>query len=263
MAGKWLKQILPEAWYKHLREAYRRRAWKNARYHCPCCGMRVQIFWPFIADGNTANWEHFKRDNYLVANNNCVCPFCGSLPRQRMCAQYLIQTGFSGDQRVLLFAPEPSLLRFLAGFGSQLLTADLKRCDVDVRTDIEDTHLQADGFDLILCNHVLQHVKDYRRALQECARLLSSGGCLLLTVAMERNMPATLERAEITSAEQRRQIYGEDDYLRLFGQDLEQVIMDCGLIPELVFGDTFPPEILPINGPAIQDADILFVCRKN
>lgn len=263
MIGSLLRRILSGKLYTCLREGYRRRVWKNSRYHCPCCNMPVQAFWPFITDGNTADWEHYKTENYLTAFNNCVCPFCGSLPRQRMCIQYLLWVGLNRDMRVLLFAPEPSLVRFLVKARMRPFTADLYRRDVDFQVDIEDTHLQAGGFDMIICNHVLQHVNDHRRALRECARLLSDGGLLLFTVAMDKAMPDTLELSDVISKEQRRQVYGEDDYLRLFGRDIQKDITDCGLTPELFSGEMFPQEILPINGPAKYDADILFVCKKS
>lgn len=265
-----MKRILPAKLYSRLRETYRRRAWKNARYHCSCCGMPVKDFWPFIRDGNTADWSHYHPENYLTAFNNCVCPFCGSLPRQRMCAHYLSEerrVDFPGAKllkpaRVLFFAPEESLIRYFSRVGITPTTADLYRSDVDLQIDIEETHLSAGCFDLILCNHVLQHVSDYKRALRECSRLLTSDGRLLFTVAMDKTMPSTLETQETLNPEQRRMIYGEDDYLRLFGADLCQTVADCGLTLELFNGGMFPPEIHGICGPAKFDADILFVCSK-
>ena len=72
----------------------------------------------------------------------------------------------------------------------EYLTADIQLSDVDLILDIEKIDYNRDEFNLILCNHVLEHVKDDRKAIKELHRILKAPGVLILTV------PGNWERKE-------------------------------------------------------------------
>jgi len=69
--------------------------------------------------------------------------------------------------------------------GIQSYTAiDIVPADgkTDCVADIAELPLRQEAFDSVLCSQVLEHVPDPPRALQEFARVLAPGGCLLLSV---------------------------------------------------------------------------------
>jgi ubiquinone/menaquinone biosynthesis C-methylase UbiE len=92
---------------------------------------------------------------------------------------------------VLHFAPEPV---FYPLFKNKPLisykTADLFLKDVDYREDIQQMNFESSKFDLILCNHVIEHVKDDSKALQEISRILKPSGKAIITI------PGDFQRAK-------------------------------------------------------------------
>jgi ubiquinone/menaquinone biosynthesis C-methylase UbiE len=88
------------------------------------------------------------------------------------------------DGSVLYFAPELTLLNRLREVTDRpIVTTDLKSVDVDYPgEDIQELSFPDGSFSVIICNHVLEHVPDDRKALRECARVLKRGGAAVFTI---------------------------------------------------------------------------------
>lgn len=135
---------------------------------------------------------------------------------------------FDGRAKTVLhFAPErclEPLLRQRLGSGYQ--TADLEREDVDLRLDVTDIPLPEESFDVIICSHVLEHVPDDRRAMQELHRILSSNGWALVVVPITRDV--TFEDPSIVDPDERLRVFGQRDHVRMYGPDIADRLRSVG-----------------------------------
>lgn len=75
-------------------------------------------------------------------------------------------------------------------------------------------------FDLVVANHVLEHVAADRAAVSEVARVLAPGGHAVLQTPYSSVLRATFEDPGVSSPVARLQLYGQEDHLRLFGLDI-------------------------------------------
>ena len=78
---------------------------------------------------------------------------------------------------------------------------------------------EEEQFDLILCNHVLEHIEDDIKAMQELFRVLKKGGTLIAQVPMDENSAKTLEDFNIVKPQERAAMFGQYDHVRIYGLD--------------------------------------------
>jgi len=152
---------------------------------------------------------------------NARCPACGSSDRERLLFHYLsTRTGIFRDRlRVLHVAPERCLSRRLElNRALQYVTADIDSPLARVRIDVRRMEFADASFDVILCNHVLEHVPEDRQAMRELRRVLRPGGWAILQVPM---MPSatTFEDPTVTTPRDRERAFGQSDHVRIYGRD--------------------------------------------
>lgn len=217
--------------------------------YCPLCQGEFRSFAPFYA------WQYYDAENSPGTNPvwQCVknesvrrCPSCASLERQRLLWLFLMEEkklpGLM-PLRLLEFAPDIPFLQYF----SSLSGLDYHPCDLDPRqaryqaypekvkqADICNIPYPAASFDVILCNHVLEHVEDDRKAMQELFRVMRPGGWGVFQVPLDENRERTLEDKSIQSPEDREKYYGQVDHLRLYGRDYPQRLEDVGFKAQAV-----------------------------
>ena len=145
--------------------------------------------------------------------------------------------------------------------GVSYKTADLYK-EADLKMDIQNTELPDESYDVIICNHVLEHVDDFKLALREMYRILRSSGSFICSFPMDSQIDLIDEDPNIQTAEERFLRFGQNDHKRVFGMKAEQLLSDAGFTVEIINGADYPEEILPVVGPADYDMNILFRCMK-
>lgn len=184
-------------------------------FHCPCCGG----FFPgFIAGGP-------------VLRPKACCPRCGSLERHRLLWLYLQEKTdfFTRQLSVLHVAPESIFQeQFRKVPNLDYISADIASPLAMVKMDITDIQFPNNTFDVILCSHVLEHIPDDRLAIRELYRVLKPGGWAILQVPIDTKRESTYEDPAITSAEDRKKYFGQDDHVRWYGNDYSQRLREGG-----------------------------------
>ncbi len=146
---------------------------------------------------------------------------------------------------MLHIAPEACYInRFQKLHGDNYITADIESPLAKVKMDIHQIPFDENHLDVVLCNHVLEHVRDDIQAMREIRRVLKPGGFAILQVPFFNPIPdVTLEDASITDKREREKIFGQDDHLRKYGKDYPQRIAQSGLTPiEDSFANTLSDE---------------------
>ena len=185
------------------------------KVECPVCGGHFRKFLPY---------------GYGEAMDNRLCPKCLSLERHRLLWLYLKEkTGFFTDHlKVLHFAPEqPFLKHFRALKNLDYTTADLDSPIADLHLDVTKIDLPDEQYDVVICNHVLEHVSDAGKAFSEIKRILKPEGWAVLMVPINPDVD-TWEDPTITDPEERKRCFGQYDHVRQFGRDYAQVLEKAG-----------------------------------
>ncbi len=185
------------------------------KMRCPVCGKHFRRFMPY---------------GYGEAKENRLCPGCLSLERHRLLWLFLKQKTdfFSAPLRVLHFAPEqPFLKRFKALKNLEYITADLDSPIADKKLDVTAMDLPDNSFDVILCNHVLEHVNDIDKAFSEILRVLKPGGWAILMVPINPDGD-TLDDPSVTDSKERERLFGQYDHVRYFGRDYAKILENAG-----------------------------------
>lgn len=233
---------------------------QKAKHFCPCCGSKSKTF----VAGSYADYpERFNPVRYENTKQDVLCPVCRSLPRHRILASWcdnhkeLVQKA----DDILYFAPEYSMTLWLRRNRVSYKTADLYK-EADLKLDIQATGLPDESYDMIICNHVLEHVDDFRAALKEIYRILRPRGSFICSFPMDPKVEFIDEDPSVQTPEERFRRFGQDDHKRVFGMKAEQLLSDAGFTVEIINGADYPEEILPVVGPADYDMNILFRCVK-
>lgn len=196
---------------------------------------------------------------------NALCPNCLSLERHRLIWMYLQeQTDFFKAQlQVLHVAPEVCFMkRFEQQHGDRYITTDIESPLAKVKADIHQLPFADNTFDAVLCNHVLEHVADDIKAMQELRRVLKPGGWAILQVPFFSPVPeTTFEDNSIIDKREREKIFGQDDHVRKYGHDYPTRINASGLVAEENrFAQNLPREIA--LRASIMENEILYIGRK-
>lgn len=227
--------------------------------YCPCCDSYFKSFAPF------PYWERpelYNPARYLNADNLVICPNCESSPRHRILVYWMQKhhDDFEG-KRILHFAQEPCIRLWLRRNKIASKSADLYS-KADVKMDIEDTGLADSSESVIICNHVLEHVKDYKRALRELHRILKDDGMILLSVPIDPSFNDVYEDLSILSDNGRREAFGQADHLRVFGNNTKELFESYNFDITVVNGDSMPKKIKPVVGAADYNANWFYVMKK-
>jgi len=180
---------------------------RGTRYTDPIDGKSFKKFLPY---------------GYENQRKNVLSPSTLSLERHRLLWLYLKNETdfFSKKLTVLHFAPEQAFYkRFRKLNNLDYTTTDLNSPLADVKADICDLPFSDKSFDFILCNHVLEHIPDDTKAMNELYRILKPGGTAILQIPQELDRAESFQDDSITDPKERAKIFGQYDHVRVYGRD--------------------------------------------
>lgn len=188
------------------------------KVECPVCEHSFRKFLPY---GYTKQ----------TGRDNALCPRCLSLERHRLMYLYLKEKTdfFTKNLKVLHIAPEQCFYkRFRALENLDYTTGDLESPIADVHFDVQAIPFANETYDVVICNHVLEHVDDDTKAMSEIYRILKPGGFAILQVPQDSEAEKTYEDPTITDPSEREKHFLQKDHVRLYGLDYAERLSAVG-----------------------------------
>ena len=220
---------------------------------CPCCGSRYITFLPAG----------------IKKRANAKCIQCGSLERHRTLWLYLHEKPgfFTTPAKLLHVAPEIQLYQKLTkipniSYHSIDLHPDkywyghkTKKMDVTAMTYTDES------FDIVICNHVLEHIPDDRKAISEIYRVCKTGGFAILNVPVNNKLDSTIEDPYITDPVKMKELFGQPDHVRVYGNDYITRLTGAGFkVEEIDFVSKFSHNEQFRYG--LKPQELIYYCSK-
>lgn len=251
---KFLLNTLPRPLLIRLSYPFKKVApllYKGNKVECPVCERSFSKFLSYGSD--TAHRE------------NVLCPYDLTLERHRLMWLYLRdQSNFFSAEKidVLHIAPEQCFhARFKAQKNLNYLTGDLVSPIADIHFDLHHIPLEDNRFDVVFCNHVLEHVDDVNQCISELYRVMKPGGWGIMQVPQDFDRQVTYEDSTITSPKDREIHFWQKDHVRLFGMDYPQWLERAGFTvtefdPRKEYGDE------KVVRYRLHEKEILYIVHK-
>ncbi|MCF6128359.1 methyltransferase domain-containing protein [Flavobacterium sp. AS60] len=245
---------------------------KGNRFTDPIDGKSFRMFLPY---------------GYGTQRNNVLSPSTLSLERHRLLWLYLqnetdfFQSELDTDSpisknkriklrdtetssvlKVLHFAPEQEFYkRFKKQTNIDYTTTDLLSPLADVKADICNLPFEDNAYDLILCNHVLEHIPDDTKAMQELYRVLKPGGMGIFQIPQDLKRAMTFSDDTIVDQKERAKIFGQYDHVRVYGRDYFDKLRSIGFtVIEEDYTNKIAPEL--VEKYCLAKGEIIPVCFK-
>lgn len=223
--------------FSQLKRRAKLAFYAGRKYECPLCNYRTRKF-----HRSRLTYPVLQQQDVIGAGPRaCGCYRCGSTDRERLIYVHLrerMNIFADRELRILHFAPEKNLSLTLsrAGFAEyvcgDLFTEGYTYPEYVRHMNVLDIPFADGSFDVVICNHLLEHIPDDRAAMREIHRVLKPGGRALLQVPLALKLAETYEDPTITTAEDRGRAYGQFDHVRLYGRDYGDRLAGVGFSVE-------------------------------
>ncbi len=212
------------------------------------------------------NFRKFLPYGYGKQRENALSPSTLSLERHRLMWLFLRDetTFFTSNKKLktLHIAPEQCFLDiFRKQENLEYTTSDLESPIADVKADICDLPFKDNSFDVVFCNHVLEHIADDKKAMQELFRVMKKGGFGIFQIPQDIARETTFEDNSITDKKERAKIFGQYDHVRIYGRDYFNKLRSIGFkVDEIDYTQKISREKL--ERFCLMKNEILPVCYK-
>ena len=233
--------------------------------------VRPVISWYLRGDKFTdpidgRSFRKFLPYGYVKQRENALSPSTLSLERHRLMWLFLRDntTFFTATKKlkVLHIAPEQCFLDiFRKQQNLNYITSDLESPIADVKADICDLPFKENEFDIVFCNHVLEHISNDTKAMQELYRVLKPGGFGIFQIPQDLSKAITFEDNTITDRKERAKLFGQYDHVRVYGRDYFDKLRSIGFkVDEVDYTKKITLE--KIEKYCLMKNEILPVCYK-
>jgi SAM-dependent methyltransferase len=210
------------------------------------------------------SFKNFLPYGYGTQRNNVLSPSTLSLERHRLLWLYLQSKTdfFLAPKKVLHVAPEQAFYKLFRNQKNlDYTTTDLDSPLADVKADICNLPFKDDTYDVILCNHVLEHIPNDTKAMQELYRVLKPGGMGIFQIPQDLNRATTFADDTIVDQKERAKIFGQYDHVRIYGRDYFEQLRSIGFkVIEEDYTKKIPPEL--VTKYCLAKGEIIPVCYK-
>lgn len=255
------RQVLKQRW---LLMQYRltRPPHSQGTYACNICRRRytrMVPWWPPATYAPALN-QHQVMAGY---GPQAICPGCLSTYRQRLMVAAIQHYLQPTNLHILHFAPEAPVYKALARHNTvtavdiepQLYKPVAPQCQYANATQLP---FASHSFDMVVANHILEHIKNDHLALSEMYRVLKPGGIAVLQVPLTGPGLPHVEQPELPTPAQAIALYGQPDHVRIYSlQSWQQRVALAGFTPKMVAADQFVPAQV-----CVQAAEDLLLALK-
>ena len=229
----------------HIRNLIFKLAYKGNAFLCPICKAELNRF-------ITYKFENF---------DDKICPKCGSLSRTRSLTLYIENSFDFTGYSILDFSPHRSFYNYWQKKNVNYVANDFENEFLaHTNYDITSLKFNTEDFDLIICYHILEHVQDDDKAIEELFRVLKNKGVLIAQVPFTNKK--TDEDLSITSPELRIKRFGQEDHVRYYGKNdfIQKLELKGFTVETCLFSKTLPEKKIIYYG--LHDQDTIFICKK-
>ena len=190
-----------------------------------------------------------------------ICPSCGALSRSRALGEYVRKNFRNQSQKILDFSPHRSLNDYFKSLFENYISSDFEnQFHAQKNYDITKINEADQSFDLIICFHVLEHVLEDKKAIEELNRVLKNDGHLLIQVPIKKG--GTYQDNSIISKEGRLKAFGQEDHVRIYGKDsLPLILNESGFTSKPIdIVKEYNSEEKKLYG--FSENEVIYFCRK-
>jgi SAM-dependent methyltransferase len=260
--NKFTKLLMQESQKRKLKYYVNKVCYFGFKYKCPICNSYLRKLNQFGLKSPVLTDKNVISGGYRL---NAQCPVCYSIDRERLLYLYLLKKTdfFSKKAKVLHVAPESRLSRIIKAHSNiDYLTADISASNVMVKMDITEISYPAETFDVIICNHVLEHIVDDAKAMSELYRVLKPGGWGILQVPISLSLETTYENFSVIDPSEREAIFGQSDHVRIYGMDYVDRLKNSGFDVSIFSWQKDPSFFESNNKYGLLQSENVFVVSK-
>lgn len=237
--------------------------YKGKGFICNFCGSSYQKFVP----------EYPAKEIKLALNTyeviagygeNVFCPNCLSKNRERLVLAVLQNFIPVENKKILHFSPEKHLYDYLKNKAAvtavDIMPGFYKNIDSGILyADATGLLFSDNSFDIIIANHILEHIPQDLLAMKEIYRVLKSDGAAILQVPYSEKSETTIEEPFINDPEKQERLFGQKDHVRMYAlKDYVNRLKTAGFKVDVIGDEKL--ERFKIN--AIQDKECVIMCGK-
>ncbi len=218
------------------------------RYECPLCGYRSRDLAPIGHD-----YPVLKRHEVIgAALRRGGCYRCGAYDRDKLVFVFLrdelkVFTASLKNLRILHIAPSEEIAVRLHRHGfadyraGDLFAEGYTYPDFVEEMNVLKLPFEDAYFDLVICNHVLEHIENDSQAMREIHRVLKNGGKAILQVPISKKLEKSLEDPSKKTPGERIAAFGQRDHVRIYGMDYYQRLEEAGFeVQRINMSDRYP-----------------------
>lgn len=225
---------------------------------CLVCGARLRKFEP-----RGVAWSPEVKHRLINGGlRDTTCPQCGSYDRERILYAFLKgRPELFRGKRILHVAHDDNIAALVAPESAEHVTGDKLLAHYGAFLDICALDFPDGSFDLVICNHVLEHVENDAVAMRELLRVTAPGGKAILQVPWCDDLDTTIDDGPLASDEERLIAYGQIDHVRVFGKDYPDRLRATGWLVEVIPSTA----VIPVERHAklgINSQELIFLATR-